>query len=318
MPKKLILSSFGKYGALLTCVVLIAGTLSLGFSRAIGLKTDTALLDVIAPIFGDGNGGGAVPMANIASESGYAANENTYYAKILAIVVVSNIIMIISSAVLGKKAGQSKYSGKGKLLKRGIFIEPETKKPKVRHLTIALVLFAAIFLLGHTLEHVIKINTKSELFKNGIIISQFAWSILIALAINLAGIVPEEVRLAGQKISDYFTKEFTFIVMTGIGLGIDFKVFANDFDHRLIYATIVTDILLLLTPFLLAKAFGMYPFEAMIAAGACMGGMGGGGAVACMSACNRLSLMSYSQITCRLAGSMILIIASPLYSVFAA
>lgn len=138
---------------------------------------------------------------------------------------------------------------------------------------------------------------------------------MISLILNVSGIIPNEIKQGSAKLSKYFTSEFTLIIMTGIGLNIDFKQLAGNFDVRFIALSIIACCLLLVLPFALAKLFKMFPLESMLTAGSCMGAMGGAGAVACLSASNRMELMPYGQISCRIGGSVILILVSPLYTI---
>ena len=66
---------------------------------------------------------------------------------------------------------------------------------------------------------------------------------------------------------------------------------------------------------LIGRLVGFYPFEAGITAGLCMSNMGGTGDVAVLSSADRMGLMSFAQISSRLGGAIILLIASLMLSV---
>ena len=59
---------------------------------------------------------------------------------------------------------------------------------------------------------------------------------------------------------------------------------------------------------------GFYPIDAAITAGMCMANRGGSGDVACLGAADRLELMAYAQLSSRLGGGIVLIIASFVFS----
>ena len=68
---------------------------------------------------------------------------------------------------------------------------------------------------------------------------------------------------------------------------------------------------------LIGRLVGFYPFEAGITAGLCMSNMGGTGDVAVLSAADRMELMPFAQISSRLGGAVILLLASLMLSLLA-
>ena len=68
---------------------------------------------------------------------------------------------------------------------------------------------------------------------------------------------------------------------------------------------------------IVGRLVGFYPFEAGITAGLCMSNMGGTGDVAVLSAAKRMELMPFAQISSRLGGAVILLLASLMLSVLA-
>ena len=61
---------------------------------------------------------------------------------------------------------------------------------------------------------------------------------------------------------------------------------------------------------------GFYPVDAAITAGMCMANRGGSGDIACLGAADRMELMAYAQLSSRLGGGIVLIIASFVFSFF--
>ena len=64
------------------------------------------------------------------------------------------------------------------------------------------------------------------------------------------------------------------------------------------------------------RLVGLYPIEASITAGLCMANMGGTGDVAVLMAANRMELMPFAQISSRLGGALIILLASALVPMF--
>ena len=67
---------------------------------------------------------------------------------------------------------------------------------------------------------------------------------------------------------------------------------------------------------IIGKLVGFYPIEAAITAGLCMANMGGTGDVAVLTASKRMELMPFAQISSRLGGAFIILLASFLVPLF--
>ena len=61
---------------------------------------------------------------------------------------------------------------------------------------------------------------------------------------------------------------------------------------------------------------GFFPIDSAITAGLCMANRGGSGDLAVLGACDRMSLIAYAQLSSRLGGGIVLIIASILFGAF--
>ena len=59
---------------------------------------------------------------------------------------------------------------------------------------------------------------------------------------------------------------------------------------------------------------GFYPIDSAITAGLCMANRGGNGDLACLCAADRMDLIAYSQLSSRLGGGIVLIIAAFVFS----
>lgn len=59
---------------------------------------------------------------------------------------------------------------------------------------------------------------------------------------------------------------------------------------------------------------GFYPVDTALTAGLCMANRGGSGDLACLGAAKRMELMAYAQLSSRLGGAIVLIIASFVFS----
>ena len=66
---------------------------------------------------------------------------------------------------------------------------------------------------------------------------------------------------------------------------------------------------------LVGRIVGFYFVESSITAGLCMANMGGTGDVAVLSAADRMELMPFAQISSRIGGAFMLILASVLLQI---
>ena len=60
---------------------------------------------------------------------------------------------------------------------------------------------------------------------------------------------------------------------------------------------------------------GFYPVESAVTAGLCMTNMGGAGDLAVLGAAKRMDLICFAQISSRIGGAIVLLIASVVFSV---
>ncbi|MDN6727281.1 MAG: 2-hydroxycarboxylate transporter family protein, partial [Tetragenococcus halophilus] len=60
---------------------------------------------------------------------------------------------------------------------------------------------------------------------------------------------------------------------------------------------------------------GFYPIDTAVTAGLCMANRGGSGDLAVLGAANRMDLIAYAQLSSRLGGAIILVLASVLFSI---
>lgn len=332
LPRKLITSSIGSYAGLILSGTVLAVVVGFGVSRWLGLSDSYTFLVIQAPLLSDGNGGGVQPLSQIAAQTGFASDAmgnsirnvagatNAYLGTALAVSSVSNVIVIILAAVLYVFIGNHpKLSGNGKLICKTVFVPKETMQSSDRHVAISLGLFAVIYVFSTLIEKLIANATISSQFPKGVIIANFAWAILIAMVLNLLNIIPKPIIHASGRLQKFFTQQFTWFLMVGIGLGTNLQAFGAVFldNGRTITIIIIMDLMLLIGPWIFSGLLRTYPFESIITAGMCMGAQGGAGSIATLSAAKRMELLPYSQITCRIAGSLILVIASPIFSIYA-
>ena len=111
------------------------------------------------------------------------------------------------------------------------------------------------------------------------------------------------------------TKNLTPALLVGIGICyLNLDTVIETFSITYLILCLLSCIGAFAGAAIVGKFVGFYPVEAGITAGLCMANMGGTGDVAVLSAADRMELMPFAQISSRLGGAIILIVAAILMS----
>lgn len=310
LDRKLLIKSFVGYipailGGLVGAFILgILGGLLFGINPA------EVALKYVLPIMGGGNGGGAVPLSQM-YETVTGRPKAEYYAFAIAILTIANIFAIITAAVLNK-IGKIKpeLTGDGKTLMRKsseIQVEEKSVKATMKNIGAGLVVTLAFYALGGLFAG--KIFPK--IF--GVAIHRLAYTIIFVALANALGLIPDEVRAGTKKLQSFFTAAFIVVIMVGVGVDTDLADLINaiTFTNVIMAGLIVVGAIL--GSAMMGYVVGFYPIDSAVTAGLCMANRGGSGDLAVLGAANRMDLMSYAQLSSRLGGGLVLIIASILF-----
>lgn len=311
VPRRILLKALGGFIIILAIGSLAgAGTGILG-GLMVGFSSKKTIINYILPILGGGNGAGAVPMSQVIGNNWGQAVGDAWYSKAIAITVIANIFSILFAAILsGVGRAKPEMSGGGNLSRSNIHIIEDKVQLKDRNTAAALVMVLGIYVLSTIISS--QILTKDRIH---ITLPNYAWMIIICLALNFTNVIPRDMKAGMEKIQTFISKQTTWLVMLAIGItSIDLKAFVNALTGETFLITLLTCLGATLIPMLLAKLFMFYPVEAGITAGCCMTAQGGAGVIGVLGASNRMKLMPYGQISTRIGGSVVLIIASVLFS----
>lgn len=313
--RKLLLKSL--LGYIPTILVGVAGAAVFGvvIGFVFGIPVDRILMLYVLPIMGGGNGAGAVPLSEIYhSVTGRSREE--YYSTAIAILTIANIFAIVVAAfldILGKK--YPGLTGNGELVRKASFrAEDDEKAGQITHreTAVGLVLATTCFLLAYVMAKAILPSI------GGVAIHTFAWMVLIVAALNASGLCSPEIKAGAKRLSDFFSKQLLWVLMVGVG------VCYTDLQEIIDALTVIN---VIIAAFIVVGAvvgaaiggwlIGFFPVESAITAGLCMANRGGSGDLEVLSACNRMNLISYAQISSRLGGGIVLIIASVIFGMMA-
>ena len=106
-------------------------------------------------------------------------------------------------------------------------------------------------------------------------------------------------------------------MMTMVGLGFDFNLgelvaACSPGNIAIAFCVVIGAII---GSGLAGKLVGFYPIDSAVTAGLCMANRGGAGDVAVLTAADRMGLISYAQLSSRIGGGIVLIIASFAFSI---
>jgi len=148
-------------------------------------------------------------------------------------------------------------------------------------------------------------------------IHRFAWMVILVAIANVANIIPLELKEGAKKLQGFFSKQFLLVVMVGVGIAmtdLGELIAAFNIANVVIAGLIVLGAIL--GSGIVGWLVGFYPIETAISAGLCMANRGGSGDVAVLTAAKRMDLMSFAQISSRLGGGIMLILASIAFGMF--
>lgn len=299
--------------AIIGGVVVALGLAGL-VGKLTGYGAEKAILYIAVPIMGGGMGAGAVPLSKIFGETLAQKPEDIINIMIPA-VAMGNAMAIVAGGLLSRlgKAVPS-LTGEGELMiaKGGddavqadpAFLEAR-EKINLTYMGIGLLIATAFFIWGAIINMFIpKIHG-------------YAWMIISVAVVKALGILPQYYEICCYQWFQFVMKNTTGVLLVGIGVAYtDLGQIIAAFSVNYVVLVGVTVIGAIVGSAAVGWLVGFYPVEASITAGLCMANMGGTGDVAVLSAANRMELMPFAQISSRIGGAFILILASVLLQLF--
>ena len=313
LDRKVLLRSFGGYIPAILGGLLGASLFGVATGLLFGVSPINMVIRYVLPIMGGGNGAGAVPLSQIYEQISGEPAAN-YYSFAIIILTIANLFCIVAGALLNR-LGQIRpeLTGDGtnimpvdsKLIKEDVKV-----KVTLNDYCGALLLIGAIFAVGRLFSKVLLPTVFGAQIHN------FAYSIIFVVIIAALGVIPANIRAATKNVQGFMV---TVVGMgTMVGMGVDFDlaelVSAASPSNLLIALMVVAGAIL--GSAVVGKLVGFYPIDSAVTAGLCMANRGGSGDIAVLGAANRLELISYAQLSSRVGGGIVLIIASFFFSFF--
>lgn len=233
---------------------------------------------------------------------------------LMSAVAVANIFCILIAGgynALGKLKTQPfpGFNGYGQLLRitkkgRDLTIPKRPDHSALSALGKGLAITAVLYVLGQYLGDVFPF------------LHAYAWTIIVALILNLSDMFPKELQDAATGWGDYIQSYLVPALLVGVSLTyIDIgEVLTALKNPVFIPLTLVTVVLATLTSGIIGWFVKMNFIEAAITPGLVMADTGGSGDVAVLSAAQRMHLMPFAALTNRVGGVLVLFVTSVLTS----
>ena len=320
MNRKLLVKAAARYFPAIFGGLLLAFGCCCGVAKLMGYPVMNALLLIALPIMGGGMGAGASPLSKIFESSGSMTAAEALSVMTPA-VAIGNAVSIVLAGILVKVLS-GKLNGRGQLMQAGsidpaeLQISPEMQA-KREHITlpnlgIGLLVSGGFFSWGYIVQGL------WNALGTGITIHAYAWMIITVAIFKITDVVPEFIEVACFQWFQFIMKNLTNVLLLGIGVCyLEIGTVIKSFSLTYLLLCAATCVGAFTGAAFIGRIVGFYPFEAGVTAGLCMSNMGGTGDVAVLSAADRMELMPFAQISSRLGGAIILLIASLMLSVLA-
>ncbi|MCT4593435.1 MAG: 2-hydroxycarboxylate transporter family protein [Anaeromicrobium sp.] len=307
MNRKLLISASVRYLPVIIGGVVVSLGLTGLTGMIMGYGAKEAILYIAIPIMGGGMGAGAVPLSQIFGQV-LEVDPAQMMSKMVPALALGNAMAIVVAGLLdkiGKK--RTNLTGNGKLMKSQDAVKEESNEVMnldYKLMGIGILLSTTFFVWGKILAKFIPIHS-------------YALMIISVAIVKVLGIMPEKYEKGAFQWFRFVMTNFTPALLVGIGVAYtDLNAVIDSLSVIYIVLVFTTVIGSTIGSAVVGHFLGFYPIEASITGGLCMANMGGTGDVAVLSASKRMELMPFAQISSRIGGAFMLILATSLLSIF--
>lgn len=320
IERKLLVRSLGGYLPAIFGGLIVAALFGITFGFFFGISPAKALLNYVLPIMGGGTGAGAIPMSQMYAQATGDSAEN-WFAFAISILTIANIFSIITGSLLnalGKK--RPSLTGEGELVRVKKSVVAESKEVKVefkitkKEYASALMFATTMYVFAELYSS--KLSIVNNFVDIGFKIHTYAFLVIFVAILNLCNLVPLEVKEGTKALSKFFSGHFLWVLMAAVGMTTDVNEIINAITLTNLIIALVVVVGAVIGSGFVGKLVGFYPIETAITAGLCMANRGGSGDIAVLAAADRMNLISYAQISSRVGGALVLIVASIMFGIF--
>ena len=292
-------------------MAMIAGVLFFG------LDIGDILMTYVMPIMGGGSAAGALPMSSIYEEV-TGKDKDVYYGIAMSALMVANILCIffaVALDIIGKKF--PKMTGDGTQLMRTKGEQEDAAEDLSGY-------SCTMQDIGNGLLIMVSCWVFAGLFSKwllpkilGVSIHQYAYLVVIAVIMNVTGILPAALRKGISKMYKFINVGLAPAVFGGMAISLlDFQSFIDALSVKTLCIAVFIIIGCIIGSAIAGYFVGYYPVDAAITGGLCMANMGGSGDMLILAAGHRMGLMTYASISSRIGGAIVLAISGVVFGLF--
>ncbi|ODP34250.1 2-hydroxycarboxylate transporter family protein [Pandoraea sp. ISTKB] len=302
MNRKILIQGFLKMFVPLligTLAAIAAGCLA---GLLFGFSPRHTFFFIVMPILGGGIGEGILPLSIGYSEITGEA-QGHLIATMVPAALIGNVVAILSAGLL-KRFGEKRphYNGNGMLVRSGedrALLEGQHVEPALdlRLMGHGLLLACTLFILGALLAPITGIPGPVLM-------------IVAAAVMKVARVIPASMETGAYQMYKFMSTNLTFAILVGLGtLFVSWDKLVGAFSTAYFVICASTVIAMVVSGFFVGMWLKMFPVESAIVT-ACHSGLGGTGDVAILSSSNRMGLMPFAQISTRIGGAGMVVIAT--------
>ena len=321
IDKKVLTKSLLRYMPTLIGATIGATILALLAGLVAGINLPEVLLEFVSPMMCGGNAAGLLPMKAM-RENLLGVSADEWYSRVFVLITFSQIVSIIVAVgfnILGDRV-PSLTGNKAVLLRPGKGKEEKMSEQDFTkgYTATPVKMFASLLIMGgiYALATIFAKVILPTIF--GIPVSDFIYLIIILVVINVAELLPKDIKANLIILQKSMTRVLTIVIMSGLSfVALDFNELVGmimDLRTFLMVAAVVLGAAL--GAFFVGQLVGFYPVDAAITAGCCMANPAGSGDVQVLAAAKRPELLPYAVVSSRIGGAIILLASGFLIGVF--
>ncbi|AKC71839.1 2-hydroxycarboxylate transporter family protein [Pandoraea oxalativorans] len=302
MNRKILIQGFLKMFVPLligTLAAIAAGCLA---GVPFGFSPRHTFFFIVMPILGGGIGEGILPLSIGYSEI-TGETQGHLIATMVPAALIGNVVAILSAGLL-KRFGEKRpqYNGNGMLVRSGedrVLLEGQNVEHALdlRLMGHGLLLACTLFILGALLAPVTGIPGPVLM-------------IVAAAVLKVSRLIPQSMETGAYQMYKFMSTNLTFAILVGLGtLFVSWDKLVGAFSTAYFVICASTVIAMVVSGFFVGMWLKMFPVESAIVT-ACHSGLGGTGDVAILSSSNRMGLMPFAQISTRIGGAGMVVIAT--------